>query len=152
MTLGVSTDDGDSVVLKDFLLLLQTTVSDWGCWVEFPGIVQGRQESLPFPPLGAKRKRPSSLTVPLAYIGSYCTLHYFIVLYTSPGPECWPRSTSAGCDVNIDLRPCPTSVARACCCCIPTIPFTRGSQSSSRGCGEKRCWVTRQYLRYLSLT
>lgn len=50
MTLGVSTDDGDSVVLKDFLLLLQTTVSDWGCWVEFPGIVQGRQESLPFPP------------------------------------------------------------------------------------------------------
>lgn len=57
MTLGVSTDDGDSVVLKDFLLLLQTTVSDWGCWVEFPGIVhdvQGRQESLPFPPWGRK--------------------------------------------------------------------------------------------------
>lgn len=54
MTLGVSADDGDSVVLKDFLLLLQTTVSDWGCWVEFPGIVQGRQESLPFPPWGRK--------------------------------------------------------------------------------------------------
>lgn len=151
MTLGVSTDDGDSVVLKDFCFCCrQPSVIGAAGW-SFPASCRGGRNPSPSP-LGAKRKRPSSLTVPLAYIGSYCTLHYFIVLYTSPGPECWPRSTSAGCDVNIDLRPCPTSVARACCCCIPTIPFTRGSQSSSRGCGEKRCWATRQYLRYLSLT